>query len=608
MDGNDWPAGPVQVSVAGKAECFITMDSPGGFFNGAFPGGCDAAVGDFVAFDQGTTHREHQVRNLAITSVDPSTNTVQGTADSGASVQAWVHGYEQTRRWLPVVDGIWSTDFGGFDLVEGMCGRSEIRDEQGNSTAVDWCIPNPTFLVSPEQEWFHGRDWPDGATVSITVEGKPECTTAKESWGASFSGSFGAGCDVVVGDTVTFFDGATTRTHTVRELGVTEVDKVANTVSGTAPIGEVVHVGLHGYGGTAQQLTVTDGTWLADFGLLDPPFDLKEGMCGRAEIRDDQGNSTAVDWCIPNPNFVVFPEWEWFDGRDWPDGATVTITVEGKPICTTAKESWGGFFNGSFGAGCDVAVGDTVTFFDGETTRTHTVRDLAITSVDEVANTVSGTAYPFAEVYVWQHEPGEQPRFGADEDGEWMADLNGYYDIRPGMCGRSEIRDDQGNATAVDWCVPPPQEDLWSAVFTYEPPEGVWTSGEYVFKFDVKYSVPGSGENIIGMMFLTVSEDAPLYDGYVLLGPWQRPLARTQEGCSPVDSINPAQRTRFSLPWDFWIPMTQDEAVDHFNSIEASVAWFPEDMMGGGSGPLLGHEILKTEEVDWAAYTCGFTS
>jgi hypothetical protein len=85
------------------------------------------------------------------------------------------------------------------------------------------------------------------------------------------------------------------------------------------------------------------------------------------------------------------------------------------------------------------------------------VRNLAVIAVDETANTVSGTSDPYETVYVWQHEPGEQILVEADENGEWLADLSGYYDIHPGSSGRSEIRDEAGNSTAVDWYVPNPR-------------------------------------------------------------------------------------------------------------------------------------------------------
>jgi hypothetical protein len=321
----------------------------------------------------------------------------------------------------------------------------------GHWVANAFFVPYTRFTVFPEWEWFDGMDWPDGATVTITVEGKSICDTVGVSSGNFFNGGFPDGCDIAVGDVVTFTDGETIRTHTIQNLTITAVDKAANTVAGTADTGALVYAWVHEYGYDLQ-LQVEDGTWLADFGSAG--LDLVENMGGRAEIRDASGNGTAVDWYIPNPHFTVFPEWEWFDGMDWPDGATLTITVENKPECEVAVESWGGFFNGSFGEGCDLAIGDAVTFADGTTTRTHTVRNLAVTTVDAEANTVAGTADDGAVVYAWVHEFGYDMQITV-EGGTWLADFGSLgFDLLEGMCGRSEIRDGDGNATAVDWCVP----------------------------------------------------------------------------------------------------------------------------------------------------------
>ncbi len=138
----------------------------------------------------------------------------------------------------------------------------------------------------------------------------------------------------------------------------------------------------------------------------------------------------------------------------------MTIGVQDKPACGVTVESWGGFFNGGFGEGCDLVIGDTVTFSDGGATRVHVVQNLAVTGMDVDANTVFGTADAEATVNVWPHATGEQVSTIAGSDGGWLVDLNGLFDLVPGECGRAEIRDRADylwtGATAVDWCVPVP--------------------------------------------------------------------------------------------------------------------------------------------------------
>jgi Tol biopolymer transport system component/regulation of enolase protein 1 (concanavalin A-like superfamily) len=180
---------------------------------------------------------------------------------------------------------------------------------------------------------------------------------------------------------------------------------------------------------------------------IQPDQDIGVGYFGA------DGHWVANAFYEKNPHFTIFPAWEWFDGYDWPDGATVNITVSDKPECTFSKESWGGFFNGGFPKDCNVQVNDTVTFDDGTTFRWHTVRELAITEIDLNADTISGTADAGATIYVWPHDGWFEPlQADSDGSGSWQVDLGGMgYEIQEGSAGRAEIRDEFGNATAVDW-------------------------------------------------------------------------------------------------------------------------------------------------------------
>ena len=433
-----------------------------------FAGVYDMKPGDEVTLTDGSKTRTHTVQNLTVSGVDESADTVSGTADPGATVNVWPHEAGESVQHVTVAeDGTWLASFSGvFNLKAGTAGRAEVLGAEGNATAVDWWIPNPRFVVFPEGEWFDGNDWPDGATVTITVEGKTECATSKQSSGNFFNGGFPAGCDIVVGDTVTFTDGDTVRTHTVRNLAITDVNKEANTVDGTADVGEIVYVWPHATGQQLQATVGASGIWQVDFTDV---FDLVEGTDGRSEIRDEEGNSTAVDWRIPNPHFTAFPEWESIEGWEWPDGAVVHLTIDDpataespdysqdksvEPTPWDPNQLWVQF---NFVNTYDMKPGDIVTLDDGETPRTHTVRNLAITAVDMEADTVAGTADPGEKMFVWPHGFGQyevQPTSGGD--GTWLADFRAVgFDLKLGVNGRVEIRDGQGNATGVDWSTPP---------------------------------------------------------------------------------------------------------------------------------------------------------
>ena len=147
--------------------------------------------------------------------------------------------------------------------------------------------------------------------------------------------------DLKVGDTITQTNGYVTRTYTVRNLDVTDINFADNTVAGIADPGAVVYLWVRGHDESSMELhTGWDRKWLADFDSVG--FDLVGGMCGRAEVRDRNGNRTANDWCAPNPWLNAFPVDDTVFGVNWPKGSEVnldinngeftqTVTIQGTP-------------------------------------------------------------------------------------------------------------------------------------------------------------------------------------------------------------------------------------------------------------------------------------
>ena len=154
LDAWEWPAGEViTATLDGRPECTARgtagyrADNPlSTFVQIAFTNRCRLAAGETLALTDGKVRIQHVIQDLAVTQVDENADTVAGISDTGAAVDAWVHGHhDETRMRRVARDGTWLADFGsaGFDITGGMCGRSEIRDVAGNSTAVDWCLPVP---------------------------------------------------------------------------------------------------------------------------------------------------------------------------------------------------------------------------------------------------------------------------------------------------------------------------------------------------------------------------------------------------------------------------------------------------------------------------------
>jgi hypothetical protein len=471
LEGYEWPDGAVvSISVEDKEACsteavsgYPEWDPSNTFFSLNFPEGCTIEVGDLITLRSEPLNLTHQVQDLAVTAVDEANDTVAGTAVFDPEqyiLHTWIHGVDGSYMQLSAEGGGWLADFGAkeFDLQPGMGGRVELVDQASNATAAEWWIPKIVIKAFPIADNLWGYGWPEGSEVHLTLNGTvdfvPPATVGPAPWGdpndimAYFELM---GYNLVPGDVITLSGSGLEQTYTVRNLSVTSVDAEANTVTGTAD--EELYVWVFGFDGTELHVTPQDSTWLADFGTI--PFDLMDGMCGRAEIGDEFGNATAVDWCIPNPRFTVWPESDRMDGGEWPDGP-VSVSVEGKPECSTTKISEGGYFNEPFPEGCDITVGDKVTFSDGVTTRSHTVRNLAITGVDEAADTVAGTADIGEGVSVGVYDfSGESELQLTAEDGTWLADftLTGT-NLVEGMCGYARVGDEVGNVTQADWCIP----------------------------------------------------------------------------------------------------------------------------------------------------------
>jgi hypothetical protein len=186
------------------------------------------------------------------------------------------------------------------------------------------------------------------------------------------------------------------------------------------------------------------------------------GEWGRAEVRDEGGSSTAIDWHIFNPRLTAFPEWDYIEAWDWPAGASINVSVVGKPECSTEgvatikDEPWPMSFLGlELPAACELIADDEISLTDGSNTTQHRVHYLAVTSARAPTNTVLGIAEPGDVIFAWPHQTRlvTPVQTSSGEDGVWEANFTGVIDLSPGAWGRAEVRDETGNATAVDWLV-----------------------------------------------------------------------------------------------------------------------------------------------------------
>ncbi|MGB8984160.1 MAG: hypothetical protein WCC12_20000, partial [Anaerolineales bacterium] len=243
----------------------------GGYFHFGLWDKFDLQRGQVVTVSDGTTTKTHTVASLFVDGVDMTADTVFGRAEAGASVDVWVHGNGELTATADG-SGNWTADFSGMtDLTYLSDGGSQQRDSDGDSTGVWWS--SPQIQVAPIDHWVQPtRPWTPGTTVTLTIEDGGSVVYS-DSQVTDEDGNFNFNLwdrfNLQREQVVIVSDGTTTKTHTVTNLFVDDVDIAADTIFGRADAGTSVEVWVHGDG----NLNVTadgSGNWTADFsGMTD---------------------------------------------------------------------------------------------------------------------------------------------------------------------------------------------------------------------------------------------------------------------------------------------------------------------------------------------------
>ena len=185
---------------------------------------------------------------------------------------------------------------------------------------------------------------------------------------------------------------------------------------------------------------------------------------------------------IINKRIVVKTNDNWIRARDWPEGTSLTLTIDdpadgtGDVDYTTSKTAELGSPDSGWGPletyadfnlnGFDVKAGQILTVSGGGIVRVLTPTDLVVTEVDEDADTISGTTTSSLKVFVNVCDYTGNDCFYRNvmpdpDTHTWTVNFNsGVIDLFAGGNATVEQRDENGNITRDEWWIPKPNIEV----------------------------------------------------------------------------------------------------------------------------------------------------
>jgi hypothetical protein len=553
------------------------------------------------------------VTGLGVTGVDAGLDEVSGVAAAGSQVHVWVNEADAWRN-VEAGDGTWLADFGVpgdepdetalADLEPGSNGGAQQCDADNDCTQADWWLARPVITVSPDAVGVWGGDFEPEASVTVTIDGTSYGPFPTDEWG-----NFGANWDpaeleIGVGSHVEATDGTTTKTHDVLYVEVTEVDADGESVSGLTDADTTVVVEVHDLPGWVGRNETSSGAGAFTAFFAAPgdedgeegTADLEAGSHGSVDRFDDDGDATRIHWSVRNPVLNVEPQGDWLWGDGWLPGGEVTIWVDGVEHSTLTTDQWGNFGEGWDPTGTDLTEDSTVMVTQGDTSKTHDVTSLAITSIDVDSEIMTGTADgPFD---IWVHHTDAWRHVDHDGVGEWSVDWSvpgphegeeGTTDLMAGTNGNADECDDDGDCTWAGWSVQVPS-------FSVRVDEGEvhgygWALGSQV-TMEIDDLANGEGVDYTATLLPepapwdaaeTWVQFTPAADGFALAA--GQIVTMANDEITKAHVVTPLQVTDV------------DPDADTVSGSTGAGATLRVEVYDGG----FGHEVMSDENGDWTA-------
>ena len=429
------------------------------------------------------------IADLAVSGYDAAANTVSGTTDRGDLVNVRIENGDDESPYAeaqPRDDGTWVVDFDEshppYDLARFDQAWITQIDEDGDATNVGpRTIAQTRFIFSPVIQDVVGSGWPDGSKVTLTIhrDGVPDfvatptpesCMAGRDSCPSQYLPNTGGEnvffnlsigpFQAQAGDVMTMSDGTITKTLVVpdKTFGPDEGDYLWTDDDDDQAFIPAPKADL----GMDPQ---ADRVWISDL-----------PAAGDVTVTIKRGGDTVHTQTVHTTNVLTRGEWL-LDMWTQPTGNA--------PRPAVAKFDLGGF---------DLKGGDvvTATYGSGES-KTRTVANLSVDSVNAETDTVTGTADQSVGLHLGDGEGGYWGYDATpDPSGHWSFHFDELtfpgQGLEPGMHGQAIIDHNtivfwtvgeghDGNVTvtaddqAVDFGIALP--DL---TWTADDPDAAWTT------------------------------------------------------------------------------------------------------------------------------------
>ena len=429
--------------------------------------------------------------------VNPGDIGISGTGDpANGDVTADIHGDPGEHLTVPITGSTWTATFATTPLtyfLNGSVHQAEPAPDDGDRTEIWWNTPNPQFVTDYNADTVRSSGDPWIADTVVTVNAYDDDTKSTllgtASTTADSNGEWSIdltteSIDVNPGDYIVVTQGSILKDHVIIDLtiGVTQDTGNVNGTTDLYSVADYHDVSVWIDNGPSDNVTpdVGTGIWGVDFNTAQHgDYIITAGDSGGASQLDGDGDQTEVTWSIPeSPWFRVTPDaGSIYDPGDriygwaFAPNTQITITITGAPMVYTPTTNGDGYFEYDVwndpqpGFKHDLSAGDLVTVFDGTTTKSHTVIDLAVAGTVDTGlvgggSNVYGDVGYNHDVDVWRHSGPSTSVTPDAGDGSFGVDFDtpefGNVVLQQGDGGGASQSDDDGDRTDAYWRIPQP--------------------------------------------------------------------------------------------------------------------------------------------------------